>query len=65
MESVTEMYTMLRKYADKFPRQRKTYVIQWLESVMVHFKKTDWGDEVMKCVLKARLKSKEGLESWG
>ena len=54
---------MLRKYADKFPRQRKTYVIQWLENVMVHFKKTDWGDEVMKCVLKARLKSKEGLES--
>ena len=46
---------MLRKYADKFPKQRKTYVIEWLESVMVHLRKKDWGDEVMKYVLKGQI----------
>lgn len=46
---------MLRKYADKFPKQRKTYVIQWLQSVMVHLRKKDWGDEVMKYVLKGKI----------
>lgn len=37
-----------------FPN-RESPVIQWLESVMVNLRKKDWGDEVVKRVLKGKI----------
>lgn len=37
-----------------FPN-RENPVIQWLESVMINLRKKDWGDEVIKCVLKGKI----------